>query len=331
MIDLQWESLLRSGLSSIDLIATVLCFWCCVFCSYKQCQARRNTVFLCFGYVAAYAPVELIPSRAEVTILTPLKPIWKSSKSLDTKMAVTKTIDLIGKALHPSRLTSPYVLPSRDELVELLLDYISPAKKDKNGKVLGPDNEAERQVTHDLRAQGNKEERDCFFMLIVLLERSCWHCHSHLAASSCVSGVAEQHSGAHASFLGSKGRAREQEGQGRQERSRRRAGTRRTEESAQRDIRQVRSHVSCVVLSNVVNVLKHRKVCCTDVYEHDSGGVVGVDSLGRRLYTIGRCRSQRTIDQTYSVSSQQVLRIQGFAATCVVNWLIFCCILFAMN
>jgi hypothetical protein len=60
------------------------------------------------------------------------------------------------KALHPSRLTSPYVLPSRDELVELLLDYISPAKKDKTGKVLGPDPEAERAVTHELRAQGKE-------------------------------------------------------------------------------------------------------------------------------------------------------------------------------
>ncbi len=117
-------------------------------------QARRNTVFLCFGYVAAYAPVELIPSRAEVTILTPLKPIWKAAKTLDTRLAVTKTIDLIGKALHPSRLTSPYILPSRDELVELLLDYIAPVKRDKSGKPVGQDAEQERQVTHELRAQG---------------------------------------------------------------------------------------------------------------------------------------------------------------------------------
>lgn len=116
-------------------------------------QSRRNLVFLCFGYVAAYAPVELIPSRAEVTILTPLKPIWRQAKTLETKLCVVKTIDLIGKALHPSRLTSPYVLPSRDELVDLVLDYIAPVVK-KSKKEVVIDREAEKSVTHELRAAG---------------------------------------------------------------------------------------------------------------------------------------------------------------------------------
>lgn len=96
--------------------------------------ARRNTVYLCYGYVAAYAPVELIPSRAEVTILTPLKPLWRQAKGLEVKMTVIKVIDLLGKALHPSRLTSPYVLASRDELVDLLLDYIAPVIKVRRGR-----------------------------------------------------------------------------------------------------------------------------------------------------------------------------------------------------
>lgn len=64
---------------------------------------------------------------------------------METKLAVAKTVDLIGKALHPSRLTSPYVLPSRDELVELLLDYISPARKDKAGKARSAGKEKKRE------------------------------------------------------------------------------------------------------------------------------------------------------------------------------------------
>lgn len=117
---------------------------------------KRNTIFLCFGYVAAYAPVELVPSRAEVTILTPLKPLWRQAKLLETKLTVTKTVDLIGKALHPSRLTSPYVLPSRDDVVDLILDYIAPViKKDnKKGGSVQIDKEADRQVTNELRAAG---------------------------------------------------------------------------------------------------------------------------------------------------------------------------------
>merc|ERR1711991_725186 len=127
----------------VVVVLVVVCLFVCLFMLLKEPEKKgflgglfssapqvdphkRNTVFLCFGFVAAYAPVELIPSRAEVTILTPLKPIWKGAKGLETKLTVTKAIDLIGKALHPSRLSSPYVLPSRDELVDLVLDYMRP-------------------------------------------------------------------------------------------------------------------------------------------------------------------------------------------------------------
>ena len=58
---------------------------------------RRNSIYLAYGYVAAYAPIELIPSRAEVMIITPLKLLWQNAKKNSTKLTILKVIDLIGK------------------------------------------------------------------------------------------------------------------------------------------------------------------------------------------------------------------------------------------
>eukprot|EP01117_Protostelium_nocturnum_P011732 TRINITY_DN4276_c0_g1_i1.p1 TRINITY_DN4276_c0_g1~~TRINITY_DN4276_c0_g1_i1.p1 ORF type:complete len:1650 (+),score=410.28 TRINITY_DN4276_c0_g1_i1:183-5132(+) len=88
-----------------------------------------NTVILAYGYIAAYSQPALITSRIDVSIINQLKPVMPKVKSNVTKECIIKTIELIGKAMHPSHLKREYVLKQRDELLKQILTYISPASQ----------------------------------------------------------------------------------------------------------------------------------------------------------------------------------------------------------
>eukprot|EP00463_Aulacantha_scolymantha_P000308 TRINITY_DN1186_c0_g1_i1.p1 TRINITY_DN1186_c0_g1~~TRINITY_DN1186_c0_g1_i1.p1 ORF type:complete len:413 (-),score=76.39 TRINITY_DN1186_c0_g1_i1:393-1631(-) len=103
----------------------------------------KATVLLSYGYVAAYANSELILSRLDVHIMHNLIPILKKCKSSILKVNIIKSIDLIGKAIHISRLPEgrkDFVLQNRDELmmgVMTILEVTKNTVPDDQLKLLG--------------------------------------------------------------------------------------------------------------------------------------------------------------------------------------------------
>lgn len=100
---------------------------------------EKKTALLSFGYVSAYASTKLVTSRIEINMLSTMKPFLENPKSIDVKDVLIKTIDLIGKAVHPSHLKANYVLKDRDVLVQHIIRYISlPAKGNKDDPPFKP-------------------------------------------------------------------------------------------------------------------------------------------------------------------------------------------------
>eukprot|EP01119_Soliformovum_irregulare_P013154 TRINITY_DN3473_c0_g1_i1.p1 TRINITY_DN3473_c0_g1~~TRINITY_DN3473_c0_g1_i1.p1 ORF type:complete len:1648 (+),score=609.13 TRINITY_DN3473_c0_g1_i1:20-4963(+) len=89
------------------------------------------TVILCYGYISAYAAPSLITSRVDITILNQLKPTMLKAKNPVTRETIIKTIDLIAKAMHKNHLGKEYTLKQRDELLKLLMVYVTPNVKEK--------------------------------------------------------------------------------------------------------------------------------------------------------------------------------------------------------
>ena len=108
--------------------------------SKETTNTVNNTVILSYGYIAAYSQPNLITSRIEISILNNLKPIMISTKSLVTKECLIKTIDLIGKAMHPSHLKKEFIFKPKEDLIKILLAYLIPKEKNEindNIRLLG--------------------------------------------------------------------------------------------------------------------------------------------------------------------------------------------------
>jgi len=88
-----------------------------------------NVLIMCYGYIAAYAQPNLITSRIEISIINNLKPIVTTVKSLVTKECIIKTVELIGKAMHPNHLKKEFIFKQRDDLLKLILNFIVPKEK----------------------------------------------------------------------------------------------------------------------------------------------------------------------------------------------------------
>jgi hypothetical protein len=83
-----------------------------------------STCLLGYGYVSAYADGKLMLSRLDVHVMHNLVPVLKAAKSPLIKVHCIKAIDLIGKALHKSRLPDEkkdFVLQERDTLLSGVL------------------------------------------------------------------------------------------------------------------------------------------------------------------------------------------------------------------
>ena len=86
-----------------------------------------STIALCYGYVAAYANPELIVSRLDVHILHNILPLMPKARTTLLKVHLIKAVDLIGKAIHSSRLPDSkkqWKLPQRDELLQGLITFL---------------------------------------------------------------------------------------------------------------------------------------------------------------------------------------------------------------
>lgn len=93
--------------------------------SEADIEKMKSTVMLCYGYSSFYAPPNLITSRMEVTIFRSINPHFLNVKDQEVKQNLIKTVDLIGKSLHPTHLGNlEYVFTHRKELIGHILRYI---------------------------------------------------------------------------------------------------------------------------------------------------------------------------------------------------------------
>lgn len=90
---------------------------------------NKNTIFLCIGYVTAYASPKLVTARLDPQILPVLEP-YITAKEIgnETKENLIKSIDLIAKALHPSHLQEAFTFRRRDNFIELLIAFMTVGK-----------------------------------------------------------------------------------------------------------------------------------------------------------------------------------------------------------
>ena len=82
------------------------------------------TVILTYGYLSAYAPASLLPSRMDSHILSHLKPLVVDTKHPLVREQAVKAIDFIGKAMSPAHLKKKHPFPQRDDLIKLLLNCV---------------------------------------------------------------------------------------------------------------------------------------------------------------------------------------------------------------
>lgn len=98
----------------------------------------KATCMLCYGYVSAYANPELILSRLDVHVMHNLVPLMTQAVSSLHKTSCVKAIDLIGKALHVTRLPEAkknHKLGDRDKLLAGVLKFIAVNKDAKKDNV----------------------------------------------------------------------------------------------------------------------------------------------------------------------------------------------------
>ena len=97
------------------------------------------TCLLSYGYVTAYADVALMLSRLDVHVIPNLMPVLNNPKSLIIRVNVIKAVDLIGKALHQSRLPDEkknFKVAQRDNLLSGILKIFQAGSKANNELVL---------------------------------------------------------------------------------------------------------------------------------------------------------------------------------------------------
>eukprot|EP01094_Clydonella_sp_ATCC50884_P016628 TRINITY_DN2764_c0_g1_i4.p1 TRINITY_DN2764_c0_g1~~TRINITY_DN2764_c0_g1_i4.p1 ORF type:complete len:993 (-),score=383.24 TRINITY_DN2764_c0_g1_i4:263-3241(-) len=100
-------------------------------------QAQKNTIFLSLGYVTAYAQPSLVIARLDAHIFATLETHLKAAKAPDVKVNVIKSIDLIGKALHPDHLQEQFTFKRRDDLIQCVLNYMTTGDVNDQVKLLG--------------------------------------------------------------------------------------------------------------------------------------------------------------------------------------------------
>ena len=93
--------------------------------SESDVERMKSTVMLCYGYSCLYAPPTLLPSRIEVTIIRSINPHFSNIRDPAVKQSLIKTIELIGRSLHPSHLgETTFVFTHRKDLIKHLLAFI---------------------------------------------------------------------------------------------------------------------------------------------------------------------------------------------------------------
>eukprot|EP00117_Sycon_ciliatum_P004055 scpid12251/ scgid8580/ HEAT repeat-containing protein 7A len=93
--------------------------------SEADVERIKSTVMLCYGYVTLFAPIDLITSRVEVNILRCINPHFANVRDTGVKQNLIRTVELIGKALHPDHLKNKdFVFSKRADLLGHMQSYI---------------------------------------------------------------------------------------------------------------------------------------------------------------------------------------------------------------
>ncbi|XP_078493526.1 maestro heat-like repeat-containing protein family member 1 isoform X2 [Ciona intestinalis] len=100
--------------------------------SLTEVANMKGTVSLCFGYIALFAPTDLITSRIETIIVKTLTPLFKGLKIPAIKVDLVSAVDLIAQSVAPDRLAlsenrSKYVFSAREDLLWKLMAYLREA------------------------------------------------------------------------------------------------------------------------------------------------------------------------------------------------------------
>ena len=84
----------------------------------------KATVMLAYGNVCFYAPINLITSRMEASILKSLNPHFASAKDLCLRQNVLRATKLLAKSMHEDHLKQKYVFNNRNDIIKSLLTII---------------------------------------------------------------------------------------------------------------------------------------------------------------------------------------------------------------
>ncbi|XP_075265084.1 maestro heat-like repeat-containing protein family member 1 [Convolutriloba macropyga] len=84
----------------------------------------KATVMLAYGNVCFYAPIDLITSRMEASILKSLNPHFASAKDLCLRQNVLRATELLAKSMHQDHLKQKYVFNNRNDIIKSLLTII---------------------------------------------------------------------------------------------------------------------------------------------------------------------------------------------------------------
>ncbi|KAL5022847.1 hypothetical protein ScPMuIL_002002 [Solemya velum] len=87
-------------------------------------EKMKATLVLCYGFVALYSPPALLMSRMEATILRTIMPFFSNIKDVTVKTNLIRTVDLIGKSLHPDHLQTQFKFTNRGDFINHMQSYM---------------------------------------------------------------------------------------------------------------------------------------------------------------------------------------------------------------
>ncbi|KFO98921.1 Maestro heat-like repeat-containing protein family member 1, partial [Calypte anna] len=100
--------------------------------SDNEVEKIKSSLILCYGYVAAYAPKELVLSRIEADILknifqyfnTKVLGIKVETKDLTLKLCLIRSICMISQAIHSGDRAGDFTFSRKAELVAQMVEFI---------------------------------------------------------------------------------------------------------------------------------------------------------------------------------------------------------------
>ncbi|XP_043365795.1 maestro heat-like repeat-containing protein family member 1 isoform X5 [Dermochelys coriacea] len=91
--------------------------------SDNEVEKIKSTLILCYGYVARYAPKELVLSRIEADILRNIFHYF-DTKDLTLKLCLIRSICMISQAIYNSAQSDAFIFSRKAELLAQMMEFI---------------------------------------------------------------------------------------------------------------------------------------------------------------------------------------------------------------